>query len=161
MKIHTLMSRLTASLLIAICLSVQPHSVLASGTSTADLMVLAEGGNSMAQRTLGERFAMGTEGVTKDMNQAIFWWQKAADKGDAVAQYNLGHVYLQGTGALQDLVRSHMWFSLAAASSKETASARQRKKLAERDRKAVEARMTSRQIEEAQALAQEWLEKHQ
>ena len=115
----------------------------------------------MSQRILGERFAMGTEGVTKDMNQAILWWQKAADKGDAVAQYNLGQVYFQGAGALQDLVQSHMWFSLAAASSKETVSARQHKKLAENNRKAVEANMTSRQIEEAQALAQEWLAKHQ
>ena len=107
----------------------------------------------MAQRTLGERFAMGTEGVAKDMSQAILWWQKAADKGDAVAQYNPGQVYFHGAGALQDLDQSHMWFSLAAASSKETASARQYKKLAESNRKTVEANMTFKQIEEAQALA--------
>ena len=160
MKTHTLILRLAIPLLIAFCLSVPTHIVLASGTSTADLKVLAEGGNPMSQRILGERLAMGTEGVTKDMSQAIFWWQKAADQGDAVAQYNLGQVYFKGARVQQDLVQAHMWFSLAASSSKETISAQQRKKLAESIRKSAEANMTPKQIEEAQALAQEWLAKH-
>ena len=160
MKTHTLILRLAASLLTAFCLSVSTHSALASGTSTTDLKVLADGGNSMSQRILGERFAMGTEGVTKDMNQAIFWWQKAADQGDTVAQYNLGQVYFKGAGVQQDLIQAHMWFSLAASSGKGTISAQQRKKLAESNRKSSEANMTHKQIEEAQALTQEWLAKH-
>lgn len=160
MKTRTLISRLMASLLILACLSMQAQSAMASGTGTDDLMVLAEKGSSMAQRTLGERFAMGTEGVTKDMNQAVFWWQKAANKGDAVAQYYLGQVYSQGVAVPQDWVQSHMWFSLAASSKKETVAAMQQKKQAESSKKTAEANMTQKQIEEAQALAQEWLAKH-
>lgn len=154
------MLRLAASLFILICLSVQTQSAFASGTATADLMILAEGGNSMAQRILGERFAMGTEGVNKDMNQAIFWWQKAADKGDTAAQYYLGQMYQQGVVVPQDRVQSYMWFSLAGSSRKETAAALQNKKLAETNKKAVAANMTPKQIKEAQALAQEWLAQH-
>ena len=159
MKSHTLISRLMAALLTA-SLLMQTQSALASGMATADLLVLAEGGNSMAQRTLGERFAMGIEGVIKDTNQAIFWWQQAADKGDAAAQYYLGQMYRQGVVVMQGWVQAHMWFSLVETSNKRTAAAMQRKKQAESNRQAAETNMTAEQIKEAQLLAQEWLAKH-
>lgn len=160
MKTQTLKLRLAAFMLLTLGLSVSPHAVLASGTSMNDLMALAKNGNTMAQRTLGERFAMGAEGAPKDMSQAVFWWQKAADDGDAMSQFNLGMVYLRGIGAPQDMVRAHMRFSLAVTLSKETASGTQGKRLAENERGAAESRMTAGQIEEAKVLAQEWLAKH-
>lgn len=135
-------------------------NALASGTSTADLMVLAERGSSLAQRTLGKRFATGTKGATKDMGQAIYWWKMAADNGDPMAQFNLGMAYLQGAGTSQDRVRAHMWLSLAAASGKMTVSGQHSKKIAESEKKAIEADMVPGQIEESQALAQAWLAQH-
>lgn len=160
MKTQTLKLLLAALMLLTLGLSASPHTVLASGTSMTDLMALAENGNTMAQRTLGERFAMGVEGAPKDMSQAISWWQKAADNGDALSQFNLGMVYLRGAGAPQDKIQAHMWFSLAAAFSKETASGQQGNKLAETERSAVETKMTQGQIAEARARAQDWLAKH-
>lgn len=157
MKTRIFKFPLAAFLLAVLGLTALPHHALASGTSTADLMVLAERGSSLAQRTLGERFATGAKDAPKDMGQAIYWWEKAADNGDPLAQFNLGMVYLRGAGTPQDRVRAHMWFSLAAASSKETVSGQQGKMMAESEKKAVEADMTPNQIEESQALAKEWL----
>lgn len=157
MKIKTLVSALVLSLFV--CLSAQMQIASASGMSTSDLLVLAEGDNTMAQRTLGKRYALGIEGVAKDLNQAVFWYKKAADRNDAEAQYYLGQMYRQGLGVPQDWVQAHMWFSLAgAASRKEIAP--QNKELAEQNRKFTETNMTPKQIEEAQALASEWLAKH-
>lgn len=161
MKIDTSLLRLIAPLFIFACLSMQMQGAMASGTSTEDLLELAEGNNTMAQRTLGERYAMGTDGLIKDMSQAIFWWQKAADKGDIRSQNYLGQMYSQGGAVPQDMVQAHMWFSLAETSNrKKSASALRYKKQAEINRKAAEASMTPEQIKAAQALAQEWLAKH-
>ncbi len=113
----------------------------------------------MAQRILGERYALGIEGVTQDMNQAVFWLKKAADKGDAEAQYYLGYMYGRGLGITQDWVQAHMWFSLVGTASRKKIAA-QDKELAEQNRKLAETNMTPKQIEEAQALASDWLAKH-
>lgn len=156
MKIKKLMSGLALSLFIGLFMQAQIAS--ASGTSSADLMILAEGGNTMAQRTLGERYAMGVKDVTQDLEQAAFWFGKAADKGDAVAQQYLGHAYSRGLGVQQDWVQAHMWFSLVGTSKKKIAP--QNKAMAEQSRKLIETKMTPKQIEEAQALASAWQEKH-
>jgi TPR repeat protein len=151
---------LAALLLFTASLSAPWHDALASGTSTADLLVLAERGSAVAQRTLGERFATGTKGASKDMERAVYWWQRAADKGDAMAQYNLGMAHLLGAGVPQDSVKAHMWLSLSEASARETVSARQGRMLAGSERKAMEAAMQPKQIEESVALAQLWLAQH-
>ena len=157
MKIRTLVSSIASFLLIA-GLFLQAPSALASGTSSADLEVLAVKGSAMAQRVLGKRYAMGVRGLTQDMEKAVFWLQKAADRGDGEAQYMLGVIYSQGTGIPQDWVQAHMWFSLAGSSKMDVPQ--QNREIAENNRKAVEANMTPKQIEEAQALASSWLAKH-
>lgn len=157
MKIKTLISSL--ALLLFVCLSAQTQIASASGTSTADLLILAEGENTMAQRMLGERYATGTEGVTLDLKQAAFWFTKAADNGDTTALQYLGLAHAQGLGVPQDWVQAHMWFSLVASSSSRKIQP-QDKELAEHNRKFAETKMTPKQIEEAQALASEWLAKH-
>jgi TPR repeat protein len=40
--------------------------------------------------------------VLKDYKQAVYWYQKAADQGDAKAQSNLGIMYAFGKGVLKD-----------------------------------------------------------
>jgi TPR repeat protein len=37
-------------------------------------------------------------GVPQDYAQAFAWWRKAADKGNADAQNNLGWMYVRGRG---------------------------------------------------------------
>lgn len=157
MKIRTPVLHIASILLLA-GLSLQAPIALASGTSSADLEVLAKKGSAMAQRVLGKRYAMGVRGLDQDMKKAVYWLQKAADRGDGEAQYNLGVIYSQGSGIPQDWVQAHMWFSLAGSSRIE--ASQQNREIAENNRKAAEANMTPAQIEEAQALAGKWLEEH-
>ncbi len=86
--------------------------------------------------------------MRKLFSSAIFGvTRKAAGKGHASSQYNLGVMYAKGQGVTQDFVQAHMWFSLAAAKGEETA----RKGL-----DLVAEEMTSAEIAEAQRLAREW-----
>jgi TPR repeat protein len=52
--------------------------------------------------------------VPQDDVQAATWFRKAADQGNASAQYNLGMLYLQGQGVLQDYAQAVVWFRKAA-----------------------------------------------
>ena len=79
--------------------------------------------------------------------EAIKWFRKAADQGDADAQLLLGSLYLTGNGVPQDYVIAHMWLNLAAAHGKEEAA---------EGRDHAEKLMTPAQIAEAQKLAREW-----
>jgi hypothetical protein len=44
--------------------------------------------------------------------QAVMWWRKAADQGNAKAQSNLGVMYANGWGVPQDYAQAYMWFNL-------------------------------------------------
>ena len=48
----------------------------------------AEQGDAIVQFKLGWMYAEG-KGVTKDTVKAVEWYQKAAEQGNAAAQYNL------------------------------------------------------------------------
>jgi TPR repeat protein len=52
------------------------------------LFDLAKQGNADAQNNLGAVYA-NNKGTLKDAKQAVYWYQKAADQGQAKAQYNL------------------------------------------------------------------------
>ena len=91
------------------------------------------------------------EGLTayerQDYALALSESEPLAQAGDARAQLLLGRMYTAGQGTLQDFVRAHMWFNLAAsAGAPEAAAARE----------AIAQRMTPDQIAEAQRLAAVW-----
>ncbi|MDA1306902.1 MAG: sel1 repeat family protein, partial [Acidobacteria bacterium] len=90
-------------------------------------------------------------GVPQDYVEAVAWYRKAADQGDAAAQYNLGAMYFKGEGVPQDYVEAHKWRNLAAS----RATGDEQKKYAE-TRDATAKAMTPAQIAEAQRLAREW-----
>ena len=46
------------------------------------------------------------------------WFRKAADRGVADSQYNLGILYARGIGVDQNLAESYKWFALAAAAGR-------------------------------------------
>jgi TPR repeat protein len=52
---------------------------------------LAEKGDAEAQRYLGLMYLFG-KGVPQDHAEALKWFRKAADQGNAVAQFNLGDI---------------------------------------------------------------------
>ncbi len=67
-------------------------------------MKAAKAGLIDAQRDLGYSYFYG-EGIKKDVNKAIYWYKKAADKNDAKAMYNLGLCYKYGDG----VIKSKRW----------------------------------------------------
>ena len=112
--------------------------------------LVAEGGHPVfaqaAQRQLGDMYYAGKYALQfgKDNREAVKWYRKAAEQGDAKAQERLGHMYANGEGVPQDFVKAHAWMNLAAAQGFQAEN---------RDRLA--AQMTPAQIAEAQELATE------
>ena len=49
-----------------------------------------------------------------DYATALKEWKPLAEKGDAVAQYNLGQMYRNGDGVPQDYTEAVRWWRLAA-----------------------------------------------
>jgi hypothetical protein len=110
----------------------------------------AEQGYFFAQYNLGVMYHNGL-GVPQDYKTAIKWYKLAAEQGYADVQYNLGTMYVNGTGTLQDYTRAHMWWNIAAS---------QGDKGARTDRDKVEKRMPPTQLETAQQLARECVQKN-
>jgi len=110
---------------------------------------LADIGSVDAQYNLALMYYNG-EGVPQDHKEAIKWFRKAAEQGDADAQRYIGVLYKDGDkGLIQDYIRAHVWFNIAAANGDEEG-----RKL--RDTLAKE--MTSDQLAEAQKMASEMVE---
>jgi hypothetical protein len=82
----------------------------------------------------------------------VKWYQKAADQGNASAQFNLGHMYYDGKGVTKNYVKVHMWWNIAGASGNS---------FAVEGRNTVAKQMTSSQLQEAQKLASEWMSRHE
>ena len=75
--------------------------------------------------------------------------KKAAEQGQAEAQYNLGFMYDQGEGVPEDDAKAYAWLSIVAAQGDESAK---------KNKDIVTERMTRAQIAEAQKLSREYWE---
>jgi TPR repeat protein len=82
-----------------------------------------------------------------DYESAFAEAMPAARRGDADAQYLLGHLYARGEGTEPSLVRAYLWYTLAARQGDEYAAGA----LVELGR-----RMSREQVAEAEALASGW-----
>ena len=65
------------------------------------------------QNNLGMMYYHG-EGIKQNDAEALRWFTKAAEQGDAEAQTNLGVMYLKGEGVKQDDAEALRWFTKAA-----------------------------------------------
>ncbi len=83
----------------------------------------------------------------EDYATAFTKFMKAAEAGNANAQYNLSAMYFNGLGVPKDYVRAHLWANLAASHGGEDAIKR---------RDTIATFMIPHQIAEAQRLAREW-----
>lgn len=56
----------------------------------------------------------GSNGAHKDINQALYWLEKATENGDSDAQYNLGVIYCSNDyGLVLNLDKSIKWYIAA------------------------------------------------
>ena len=73
----------------------------------------AENGGAKSQTQTANNYAVG-RGVEKDMQQALMWYQKAADQGEPQAQFNLGYMYYNGEVLPLDYRKAVEWFTKSA-----------------------------------------------
>jgi TPR repeat protein len=74
----------------------------------------ADAGDSVAEVELSRRYLKGT-GLRKDDAQSIYWLRKAAEQGNATAQYQLGVNYRSGLAGLPfSQTQAVDWFRKAA-----------------------------------------------
>ena len=145
----------------------------------SEIRRLAEEGDAEAQYHLARLYTRGV-GIPQDHGLAVKWFHKAADRGNANAQFVLGldsedyaeedrwwrlaadqghadaqHLlalsYEGGFGVPRDFVAAYMWYDLAA--SRASTDERQRYS---RDRDRIAERMSAQQIAEAKRLARDW-----
>ena len=50
------------------------------------------------------------------MVEAVRWYRKAAEQGEAAAQFNLGNAYCYGNGVPRDVVEGNKWHELGKQS---------------------------------------------
>ena len=104
-----------------------------------------------AQVNLGLMYRNG-QGVPQDYAEAVQWYRKAAEQGDATAQLSLGLMYGMGQGVPRDLTQAHMWLNLAASRFPLGV----KRDVSVKSRDDVAKVMTPAQIAEAEKLAREW-----
>ena len=107
-----------------------------SASALQVLLIKAEQGDAITQFNLGQMYLNG-EGVAKDDGQAIVWLQKAtelgnklaqqtllmkaAELGNADAQFHLGKMYLSGEGIAKNNAQAVVWLKKAANQGHELA----------------------------------------
>ena len=118
-------------------------------TALREFRPLAEKGHSQAQNMMGWMYYYG-EGVPQSYKTAVKWYRFAAEQGHAYAQYWLAEMYQDGKGVLQNYVYAHMWYNVCASQGSGYAA---------HHREVIQGKMIPSEIQRAQDLASECLEK--
>jgi TPR repeat protein len=84
------------------------------------LLKAGELGSRDAQRDLGALYATGDWTGPHDAVRAAEWYRRAADRGHADAQYNLGFMYFLGEVVPSDSAVGLRWLRLAADQGEES-----------------------------------------
>lgn len=86
--------------------------------------------------------------VPRDYEEAVKWYLRSANKGDADGQYRLGVMFYRGDGVEKSNIEAHKWWNLAASHGSRAAGTM---------RDMIARRMTPQEIAEAQRLARSWV----
>ena len=82
--------------------------------------------------------------VLKNYKKAVYWFEKAAKKGNASAQAVLGLMYEKGQGVLKNYKKAYMWYNIASFNESITAK---------KGLEILERNMPTNQIYQAQEMA--------
>lgn len=80
----------------------------------ASLADAAREGDPVALFEIGSRYTNGTNGLAVNLAEAAKWYQQAADKAFAPAQYRIANLYEKGTGITQDSAKAMDYYRKAA-----------------------------------------------
>ena len=90
------------------------------------------------------------EGVIQDHKEAVKLFRLSAEQSDARAQRSLGFMFERGLGVHLNRVYAYMWYDIASANGLN---------LAAKSRDIISKQMTPSQIEKAQELTRQCIEK--
>jgi uncharacterized protein len=90
-----------------------PLLITACATNESTLRSRADAGEAEAQYQLGSMYWEGKE-IDQDRNEALKWYQRAAQHGHQAAQFKVAELYEAGQGVSQDYVRASQWYAKAA-----------------------------------------------
>ena len=88
-------------------------AVFAENEDFDKIKIQAEKGNAPDQFKLGVMYFRG-KGTSQNYQEALKWFQKAAQQGLSDAQLNTGVMYYQGKGVTQNYNEALKWFNKAA-----------------------------------------------
>ena len=94
--------RILACLLVALAAATTARADLEAGAATA----LRE------WQPLAEMYAKGL-GIPRDDIEALHWYRRAAERGHAASQYNVGLFYAVGRGVAPSEVQAAAWITVA------------------------------------------------
>ena len=103
-------------LILAACIGIayQPEAS-ATERNLSKIQTGAERGSILKEIELGAAYLSG-KGVARDLKQAAYWYEKAANSGDPGAQLEVGYFYQAGIGVDRDPAQAAKWFERAASS---------------------------------------------
>lgn len=76
-------------------------------------MALQCGGGNPFKFNCGLMYSAG-EGAPEDKKEALYWYRKAAEQGDAESQFKCGMMYNNGEGTEKDQQEALYWYRKAA-----------------------------------------------
>jgi len=86
-----------------------------SAQATSPMLPTASLSTVAPQSEIEEQYQLGRQALgAKDYKQALMWFQKAAEQGHSIAQFNLGVMYDQREGVKEDLEQALIWYREAA-----------------------------------------------
>lgn len=94
--------------------------IINAGVYSPELLKLAQQDDAQAQNALGNAFKFG-HGVERNLENAVFWYTKAATAGSKTAMTNLGNMYLGGLGVGQDIAKAVELYEQAALQDEQSA----------------------------------------
>src|ERR1700744_4948964 len=101
------------TLLSVLWVSVTIARVAGANEAFEDAKTDALKGDAKSQCKLGNYYFLGN-GMPANPEEAVKWYEKAADQDYAVAEYNLGYCYYTGKGGSTNSVEAVKWFQKAA-----------------------------------------------
>ena len=118
MSVHRSRSALSffPAFIAAFCMIlVRSASARAAEPDIPKIQAGAERGSIAEEIKLGTAYLTG-QGVARDVKQAAYWYEKAANSGDPGAQLEIGYFYQAGIGVDRNPARAAQWFERASSS---------------------------------------------
>lgn len=107
-------SSLPAYIAVSLCLVfISSRTLMAADLDIPRIEADARRGSVKQEIQLGGAYLSG-RGVPQNLERAAYWYERAANAGDALAQNEIGYFYQIGLGVQRDPVRAAQWYQRAA-----------------------------------------------